>query len=50
MKSLKILIEQHSDGYVAYPLGIPGSGRWAGDAYEEALAAEPAKPASPWLW
>lgn len=24
MKNLKILVEQHSDGYVAYPLGIRG--------------------------
>jgi hypothetical protein len=36
---LKLIVEKHSDGYVAYPLGI---GRGAilgqGDSYEEALA------------
>ncbi|HEX5720314.1 MAG TPA: type II toxin-antitoxin system HicB family antitoxin [Thermoanaerobaculia bacterium] len=38
MKSLKILIEQHSDGYVAYPLKIKGVVVGQGDTYEEALA------------
>ena len=36
---LKLVVEKHPDGYVAYPLGI---GRGAilgqGDTYEEALA------------
>jgi len=38
MKSLKIIIEKHSDGYVAYPLGLKGVVVGAGDSYEEALA------------
>ncbi|MFM6439014.1 MAG: type II toxin-antitoxin system HicB family antitoxin, partial [Microcystis panniformis] len=24
MKSIKIIVEKHSDGYIAYPLGIQG--------------------------
>jgi predicted RNase H-like HicB family nuclease len=38
MKSLKILIEKHRDGYVAYPLGLKGVVVGEGDSYEEALA------------
>ena len=38
MKNLKIIVEQHSDGYVAYPLGLLGSVVGQGDTYEEALA------------
>jgi len=38
MKSLKILIEKHPDGYVAYPLGLKGVIVGEGDSYEEALA------------
>ena len=38
MKSLKILIEKHADGYVAYPLGLKGVVVGEGDTYEEALA------------
>jgi predicted RNase H-like HicB family nuclease len=38
MKSLKILIEKHPDGYVAYPLGLKGIVVGEGDSYEEALA------------
>ncbi|MEG4145171.1 hypothetical protein [Microcoleus sp. Pol12B5] len=37
MKQFKILIEKHSDGYVAYPLGIKGAVVGEGDTYEEAL-------------
>jgi predicted RNase H-like HicB family nuclease len=37
MKSLKILIEKHTDGYVAYPLGLKGVVVGEGDSYEEAL-------------
>ncbi|HEX8195941.1 MAG TPA: hypothetical protein VF571_07115 [Pyrinomonadaceae bacterium] len=36
-KDLKIIIEKHSDGYVAYPLGLKGVVVGAGDTYEEAL-------------
>ena len=38
MKSLKILIERHPDGYVAYPLGLKGVVVGEGNSYEEALA------------
>jgi len=38
MKRLKIVVEQHPDGYVAYPLGIQGIVVGEGDTYEEALA------------
>lgn len=38
MKQFKIVIERHSDGYVAYPLGISGIVVGQGDTYEEALA------------
>jgi len=36
--SLKIVVEKHPDGYVAYPLGIRGVVVGEGDTYEEALA------------
>jgi hypothetical protein len=26
MKNLKIIVEKHPDGYVAYPLGVSGTG------------------------
>lgn len=38
MKRFKIISEKHSDGYVAYPLGIKGAVVGEGDTYEEALA------------
>ncbi len=38
MKDFKIIIEKHSDGYVAYPLGIAGVVVGEGDTYEEAMA------------
>ncbi|MBW4688125.1 MAG: hypothetical protein KME40_24300 [Komarekiella atlantica HA4396-MV6] len=38
MKQFKIIIEKHSDGYVAYPVGIVGAVVGQGDTYEEALA------------
>jgi len=38
MKHFRIIIEKHSDGYVAYPLGIKGAVVGEGDTYEEALA------------
>ncbi len=37
-KYLKIIIEKHSDGYVAYPLGLKGIVVGEGDTYDEALA------------
>jgi len=38
MTSLKILIEKHPDGFIAYPLGVKGVVVGEGDTYEEALA------------
>ena len=37
MTSLKILIEKHPDGFVAYPLGVKGVVVGEGDTYEEAV-------------
>ena len=34
----KIIVEKHSDGYVAYPLGLKGVVVGEGDTNEEALA------------
>jgi predicted RNase H-like HicB family nuclease len=38
MKSIKIIIEKHADGYVAYPLGLKGVVVGEGNSYEEASA------------
>ncbi len=37
MKRIKILIEKHPDGYVAYPVGVKGVVVGEGETYEEAL-------------
>lgn len=37
MQRLKIIIEKHNDGYVAYPVGISGVIVGQGDTYEQAL-------------
>ncbi|EKD09015.1 MAG: type II toxin-antitoxin system HicB family antitoxin [Limnospira sp. PMC 1291.21] len=37
MKNIKIIVEKHADGYVAYPLGIQGVIVGEGDSYDEAL-------------
>jgi predicted RNase H-like HicB family nuclease len=37
MRQLKIIIEKHTDGYVAYPVGIRGVVVGEGDTYAEAL-------------
>lgn len=37
-KHIKIIVEKHSDGYVAYPIGIRGAVVGQGESYEEALA------------
>ena len=37
MRQVKIIIEKHQDGYVAYPVGIKGVVVGQGDSYEEAL-------------
>jgi len=36
-KQIKIIVEKHKDGYVAYPIGIEGVVVGEGDTYEEAL-------------
>lgn len=35
---MKVIVEKHADGYVAYPLGLKGIVVGEGDTYEEALA------------
>jgi predicted RNase H-like HicB family nuclease len=37
MKQFKVIVEKHSDGYVAYPIGFKGIIIGQGDTYEEAL-------------
>jgi predicted RNase H-like HicB family nuclease len=37
MRQIKIIVEKHPDGYVAYPLGLKGIVVGEGDTYEEAL-------------
>ena len=37
-RQVKIIVEKHVDGYVAYPLGLEGVVVGEGDSYEEALA------------
>ncbi len=37
MKFYKIIVEKHSDGYVAYPIGLRGVVVGEGDTYESAL-------------
>ncbi len=38
MRQIKIIVEKHPEGYVAYPLGLKGVIVGEGDTYEEALA------------
>lgn len=38
VKQMKVIVEKHPDGYVAYPLGLKGVVVGEGDTYEEALA------------
>jgi predicted RNase H-like HicB family nuclease len=38
MKQIKIVIEQHPDGYVAYPLGLKGVVVSQGNSYDEVLS------------
>ncbi len=37
MREIKIVVEKHPDGYVAYPVGIKGVVIGEGDTYEEAV-------------
>ena len=36
--NLKVIVEKHNDGYLAYPLGLKGVVVAEGDSFEEALA------------
>jgi len=38
MRTFKVIVEKHPDGYVAYPLGIRGGVVGQGQTYDEALA------------
>ncbi len=38
MRQIKIIVERHSDGYIAYPLGVKGVVVGEGDTYDEAVA------------
>jgi len=38
MTQIKIIVEKHADGYVAYPIGLKGVIVGQGDSYDEALA------------
>ncbi len=38
MRHLKIVVEEHADGFVAYPVGLRGAVVGQGDTYDEALA------------
>lgn len=38
MTNIRIVVEEHEDGFVAYPLGLNGVVVGQGDTYETALA------------
>jgi predicted RNase H-like HicB family nuclease len=38
MRTLKFIVERHSDGFLAYPLGLRGVVMGQGDSYDTALA------------
>jgi len=38
MTQIKFIIEQHADGFLAYPLGVQGVVVGEGGTYDEALA------------
>ena len=38
MKPVKVIVEKHPDGYIAYPLGLKGVVIGEGDTNEEAMA------------
>ena len=38
MRSFKIIVEKHKEGYVAYPLGLKGVVVGEGNTYEDAVA------------
>ena len=38
MRQIKIIVEKHPDGYIAYPIGLKGVIVGEGNTYEKALA------------
>lgn len=38
MRQFKVVVEEHPDDYVAYPVGLKGVIVGEGDTYEDALA------------
>ena len=38
MRHVKIVVEQHEDGFTAYPLGLNGVVVGEGNSYEEAMS------------
>lgn len=38
MHQLKIIVERHPEGYIAYPLGLKGVVVGEGDTYEQVLS------------
>ena len=38
MRKIKIIVEKHPEGYVAYPLGLKGVVVGEGETHDEALA------------
>jgi len=38
MHLVKVIVEKHEDGYVAYPVGLKGTVVGEGDSFEEAVA------------
>ena len=37
MRSFKLIVEKHTDGYVAYPLGLKGVVVGEGETYRQAI-------------
>ena len=37
-RKLKIVVERHEDGFIAYPLGVDGAIVGEGDTFEDALS------------
>ena len=37
-RRIRVIVERHEDGYVAYPFGLKGTVVGEGDSFEEALA------------
>ena len=38
MRQIKIIVEKHPEGYIAYPIGVKGAVVGEGDSNEEAVA------------